>query len=160
MYELRDIYEEMILDHNRNPRNFGKPERHTHSAYGYNPICQDEFTVYLDVKDGIIEDLRFEGVGCAISTAAASLMTQALKGKAKSEALLIFEAMHESLTGQGDDKLKRVAPPKLKILQGVRDYPDRIKCAILAWHVLKAALEGEKNTINTEGEHVCGIDEH
>jgi nitrogen fixation NifU-like protein len=159
MFDMREMYEDMILDHNRNPRNFGVLEPHTHEAYGYNPICGDEFKVFLEVENGVIKDLRFDGVGCAVSTASISLMTQALKGKTQAEALELFERMHKLLTGLDDGQaLNQLG--KLQVLKGVCDYPTRIKCAVLPWHTLKAALKGEQVAVNTEGVHLCDANAH
>lgn len=147
MSDLRDLYEEVILDHNRNPRNFPREPEHANlHAHGYNPLCGDEFTVHLRVKDGVIEDVGFEGAGCAISTASASMMTEALKGGTVADAERLFESMHALLTDDG----KPAAVGKLQVLAGVREYPARVKCATLAWHTLHAALHGEHETVTTE----------
>lgn len=150
MNDLRELYEEVILDHNRNPRNYPKrPEGTTHTAHGFNPLCGDEFQVHLRVKDGVIEDVGFEGAGCAISTASASLMTEALKGKPVAEAEQLFEVVHDLLTREEqvqDDELLG----KLTVLTGVKEYPMRVKCATLPWHTMKGALEGRKETVSTE----------
>ncbi len=148
MSDLRDLYEEIILDHNRNPRNFQKkPEGTNRSAYGFNPLCGDEFTVHLAVQDDIVRDVGFEGAGCAISTASASLMTEAVKGKTLNEAKVLFQDMRSLLTNES-------APAdlgKLKVLSGVHEYPNRVKCATLAWHTLQAALENRQDeTVTTE----------
>jgi nitrogen fixation NifU-like protein len=147
MSDLRDLYEEVILDHNRNPRNFPREPEHANlHARGYNPLCGDEFTVHLRVKDGVIEDVGFEGAGCAISTASASMMTEALKGGTVADAERLFENVHALLTGDGQ-------PPalgKLQVLAGVRDYPARVKCATLAWHTVHAALHDQHDTVTTE----------
>lgn len=147
--ERRALYEQVVLDHNRNPRNFQRRPAHaTHEARGFNPVCNDEFRVRLEVEDGVIRDLGFEGAGCAISTASCSLMTEAVKGKRVEDAERLFRDVHELLTGD--------RPPgdvgKLSILAGVRDYPMRVKCATLAWHVLHAALAGRTGTVTTEDE--------
>lgn len=146
MSNLRDLYEEVILDHNRNPRNFlRKPQRTNRRAYGFNPLCGDEFTVYLEVEDGIVRDVAFEGAGCAISTASASLMTEAVKGKTETQVRALFEAVHKLLTHQEE------APDlgKLTVLAGVHAYPNRVKCATLAWHTLNAALDNRQNEMVT-----------
>ncbi len=151
MNDLRDLYEEVILDHNRNPRNYPKkPTGCNHSAHGFNPLCGDEFQVHLDVKDEVIQDAGFEGAGCAISTASASLMTEAIKGKTVGEAERLFSVVHELLTEE-----KHVGDPseflgKLTVLTGVKEYPMRVKCATLAWHTMHAALEDRKDTVCTE----------
>lgn len=151
MSDLRELYEEVILDHNRNPRNYPKkPDGCNHSAHGFNPLCGDEFEIHLEVKDGVIADLGFEGAGCAISTASASLMTEALKGKTVAEAEALFEEVHRLLTEE-----KQVGSPadllgKLTVLTGVKEYPMRVKCATLAWHTMHAALKNEEGTVCTE----------
>lgn len=149
MDDLRSIYEEMILDHNRRPRNFLKvPEGATHHAHGFNPVCNDEFQVHLRISNGVIEDVGFDGAGCAISTASASMMTEVIKGKTVEQAHALFHTMHDLLTHDG-------AVPdvgKLAVLAGVREYPMRVKCATLGWHVLHAALENRKDTVTTEAE--------
>ena len=147
MTDLRTLYEEVILDHNRRPRNFlHKPSGANRHAHGYNPLCGDEFTVNLTVEDGVIKDVGFEGAGCAISTASASLMTESIKGKTVEEARKLFQGVHALLTEHGEaDNLG-----KLQVLSGVREYPSRVKCATLAWHTLQAALENAGGTITTE----------
>jgi len=147
MSDLRDLYEEVILEHNRNPRNFPKnPQGANHHAHGYNPLCGDEFSIHLKIDDGVITDVGFEGAGCAISTASASMMTEAMKGKSVEEAERLFREMRELLTEKGE----HAELGKLVVLAGVRDYPMRVKCATLAWHTLQAALHGEDETITTE----------
>jgi len=147
MDHLRELYEEMILDHNRNPRNFThKPAAGNRHAHGFNPVCNDEFSVHLQVSDGVIKDISFEGAGCAISTASASMMTEAVKGKTEQQARELFNSMHNLLTQE--------APSgdvgKLVVLSGVHEYPMRIKCATLPWHTLRAALDQEDTTVCTE----------
>ena len=137
--ELNDLYRDVILDHNRRPRNFGILESADASVEGFNPMCGDHLTLRLKLNDDTISDIRFEGQGCAISTASASLMTEAVKGKSRGEALDLFERVHQLLT---DD----AAPPaeelgKLAALSGVREYPARVKCASLCWHTLASALK-------------------
>jgi len=147
MSDLRDLYEQTILDHNRNPRNFQRvPAGCTHEAHGFNPLCGDEFTVRLQVEDGVIKDVTFDGAGCAISTASASLMTEGIKGKTVAEAERIFTDIHNLLTREGEHGTLG----KLDVLCGVREYPVRVKCATLAWHTLHAALEGKPDTVSTE----------
>jgi nitrogen fixation NifU-like protein len=151
MNDLRNLYEEVILDHNRNPRNYPKrPEGANHSAHGFNPLCGDEFTVHLTVQDGIIEDLGFEGAGCAISTASASLMTEALKGQTVARAEALFDEVRRSLTENEDMDSHPELLGKLKVLTGVKEYPMRVKCATLAWHTLHSALHDEQDTVTTE----------
>lgn len=151
MTDLRELYEEVILDHNRNPRNYPKiPLGHNCEAHGFNPLCGDEFRIYLTVEDGIIQDAGFEGAGCAISTASASLMTEALKGMEVGKAEALFAEVHRLLTEE-----KQVGKPsellgKLTVLTGVKEYPMRVKCATLAWHTMRAALHKERKIICTE----------
>lgn len=137
MYDLGDLYQELILDHSKRPRNFARVEGAGAVAEGYNPLCGDKVTVQLKLENGVIKDAGFLGSGCAISTASASLMTEALKGRTVAEADHLFERFHELLTGD-----KPAAPElgKLAVFSGVREYPMRVKCATLAWHTLRAAL--------------------
>jgi nitrogen fixation protein NifU and related proteins len=145
MSDLRDLYQEVILDHNRVPRNFGKLPNANREAEGHNPLCGDRVRVSLHVEGDRIEDIAFQGSGCAISTASASLMTEALKGRTVEEARRLFHGFHDLLTTGGDaDDLG-----KLAVFAGVREYPIRIKCATLAWHAVQAALE-QKDTVSTE----------
>ncbi len=147
MDNLRDLYQEVILDHNKRPRNYKVLEPASHQARGHNPLCGDRVTVYLDIEDGVIRNIAFQGQGCAISTASASLMTTALKGKTVVEAEALFGQFHELITSDGDP------PPelgKLAVLTGVRDYPSRVKCATLAWHALQAALHNQTEPVVTE----------
>jgi len=147
--DVRSLYEEMILDHNRNPRNFLKnPPGSTHHAHGFNPVCNDEFHVHLRIEDGVIRDVGFEGAGCAISTASASMMTEVVKGKTVEQAKALFGSMHKFLTQEGPASNLG----KLSILAGVREYPMRVKCATLVWHVLNAALANQRDTVSTEHE--------
>jgi nitrogen fixation NifU-like protein len=136
--ELNDLYRDVILDHNRKPRNFGPLEPADASAEGFNPLCGDRLTLRLNLADDTIQDIRFEGQGCAISTASASLMTEAVKGKTRGEALALFERVHNLLT---DDAAGAEDLGKLAALSGVREYPARVKCASLCWHTLASALE-------------------
>jgi len=147
---LRELYEEMILEHNRNPRNYPKrPADANRTAYGFNPLCGDEFNVHLTVADGVVKDIGFDGAGCAISTASASIMTEAVQGLSESEVQALFERVHEMFTragGEADiDELGKVA-----ILAGVREFPMRVKCATLGWHTLRAALKQDTETVCTE----------
>lgn len=153
--DLRALYEQVILDHNRNPRNYPKnPPGATHHAHGYNPLCGDEFTLHLRVDNGVIADVGFEGAGCAISTASASLLTEAVKGKRLDEARTLFAGVRRLLTGEGagddagDNALGAIG--KLEILAGVHEFPMRVKCASLPWHTLVAALENRPDTVSTE----------
>ena len=150
MSDLSDLYQEVILDHNRRPRNFGKLEHPTHHAEGYNPLCGDKVDVYVDVEEGKVRDIRFEGSGCAISTASASLMTEALKGKSVDEALALFARIRNVLTGHsedGDGASEQASLGKLAVLEGVTQYPLRVKCATLAWHTLRNALENRDDEV-------------
>lgn len=147
MDSLRDLYQEVILDHNKRPRNFRVLEPCTHHADGYNPLCGDRVSVYLDVQDGVVQDVSFQGSGCAISTASASLMTEMLKGKPVEEVRGLFNRFHTVVTG---DEPAPAGMGKLAVLAGVRDYPSRVKCATLAWHALQAALEGRAEPVKTE----------
>ena len=150
MADLRDLYQEVILDHTRKPRNFGRLEGTAHRAAGNNPICGDVITVYLDVEDGLVRDVRFEGRGCAISTASASLMTESVKGKSAEQARDLFERFHAVVTGPPDGEVDLASLGKLAVLAGVREFPMRVKCASLAWHTMKSALAGNGETVTTE----------
>jgi nitrogen fixation NifU-like protein len=141
---LRELYEEMILDHNRNPRNFATgPAGGNRHAHGFNPVCNDEFNVHLQVTDGVIEDISFDGAGCAISTASASMMTEAVKGKTEQQARELFRSMHNLLT----EEAPAGEVGKLAVLGGVHEFPMRIKCATLPWHTLCAALDLESDKV-------------
>ncbi len=149
MNDLRDLYQEVILDHNRQPRNFRTHPEASHHAEGWNPLCGDRLTVFLDIdSDQRIADVSFQGSGCAISTASASLMTVAVKGKTRDEADALFDKVHAMLTGT--EAPDTAALGKLAVFSGVRDYPTRVKCATLAWHTLKAALQGSQEPVTTE----------
>ncbi|MEE2679710.1 MAG: SUF system NifU family Fe-S cluster assembly protein [Myxococcota bacterium] len=148
MSELRELYQTLILDHNKNPRNFGVLENPSHSADGDNPLCGDVIHVTLRVEDDVVQDLRFEGAGCAISTASASLMTQAVKDRPVSEALALFEGFQELVTT--DTPPEGTQFGKLAVFAGVREFPVRVKCATLPWHTLKNALKGSKDVARTE----------
>jgi nitrogen fixation NifU-like protein len=148
MSELRDLYQEVILDHNRRPRNFGTLPSPNHHAEGYNPLCGDKVTVFLDLQDDRIQDVAFQGAGCAISTASASLMTEALKGRTVEEARELFHGFHELVTtGAGEDSEEL---GKLAVFSGVREFPMRVKCATLAWHTLLAAFDDKGQPVSTE----------
>ncbi len=149
MSDLRDLYQEVILDHNRSPHNFREMPSSTTRADGHNPLCGDALTVYLDIEDEVVKDVSFIGSGCAISKASASLMTDVVKGKTLEDVKAIFEAFHRMVTGEGDAD----SPPslgKLEVLEGVSEFPVRVKCATLAWHTLMAALEGQNDPVSTE----------
>ncbi|MDT7603484.1 MAG: nitrogen fixation protein NifU [Acidobacteriota bacterium] len=146
MSELSELYQQVILDHNKKPRNFRRLEDATQTAEGFNPLCGDQLTVYLRVEDGIVEDVSFEGSGCAISKASASMMTQIVKGKLREEAEKLFDEFHRMVTGELDEEATPNSLGRLKIFAGVREFPARVKCASLPWHTLHAALAGEVAT--------------
>jgi len=150
MSELDELYQEVILDHNKSPRNFRTIENASRKADGYNPLCGDQVTVYLKLEDGVIKDISFQGSGCAISKASASLMTSELKGKTEAQAIELFDNVHKMLTGEsnGQDRGKSVG--KLAILSGVSKFPARVKCASLAWHTVNSALKGGEGIASTE----------
>ncbi|HEX5323596.1 MAG TPA: SUF system NifU family Fe-S cluster assembly protein [Capsulimonadaceae bacterium] len=146
---LRELYQEVILDHNKRPRNFGKLEDTDQYAEGHNPLCGDNVTVYLQMEDGVISNIRFEGSGCAISKASASMMTDAVKGKTQAEAEKLFAEFHDLVTShEAEEDIEALG--KLAVFAGVRDYPARVKCASLAWHTLHAALEKPGAAVSTE----------
>ena len=149
MSELSELYQQVILDHNKKPRNFRELEGANRRAEGFNPLCGDQLTVYMLMDEGVVRDLSFVGTGCAISKASASMMTQAVRGKTREEALALFEEFHRMVTGELDEEAEENHLGRLKIFAGVRDYPARVKCASLAWHTMHAALEGEE-TATTE----------
>ena len=146
MSELSELYQQVILDHNKKPRNFGRLEGASQTADGYNPLCGDQLTVYLQLADERVEAVSFEGSGCAISKASASMMTQAVKGKTREEAETLFEEFHRMVTGELDEEATPNALGRLKIFAGVREFPARVKCASLPWHTMHAALAGETIT--------------
>lgn len=148
MDELQDLYREVILDHNRRPRNFGELADANHVVEGVNPLCGDKMTLYLRLADGKVQDVKFKGSGCAISVASSSLMTERVKGATVEASLALFDKVHDLLTGAGDASPEEL--DKLAALAGVREYPTRVKCASLGWHALKAALDGGGAKISTE----------
>jgi len=150
MSDLDDLYQSVILDHDRAPRNFRVIEgAHCREAEGHNPLCGDRFRVMLKVENGVVTDAGFQGSGCAISKASASLMTDTLKGKTVKEANRIFERFHQELTARGEESAGEL-PSKLKVFKGVAAFPMRVKCATLAWHAMKQALESEQEPGNRE----------
>lgn len=151
MGELRELYQEVILDHSKRPRNFGELAGANRKAEGYNPLCGDRETVFVRLEDDMLEDVGFRGAGCAISTASASMMTETVKGKTRTEAEALFERFHRLITGRDGEK-DRGGPElgKLAVFSGVREFPVRVKCATLPWHTLKAALAGVDQTVSTE----------
>ncbi len=144
---LNDLYQEVILDHSKNPRNFKALPEANRKAEGYNPLCGDKVTVYLKLEDGVVQDISFEGVGCAISTAAASLMTQMLKGKNLMEIETLFQGFHDLVTGKSTE-ISQMG--KLAVFHGVSEFPVRVKCATLVWHTLQAALQQKEAAATTE----------
>ena len=150
MYDLRELYQEIVMDHNRRPRNFHKLEEANRTADGFNPLCGDQINLYLVVEDDVITDVGFEGAGCAISKASASMMTESVKGKSVAEAENIFDAFRHMITRKPDEGFDADMLGDLEILSGVSGYPARIKCATLSWHTLKSALNGQGKQIKTE----------
>jgi nitrogen fixation NifU-like protein len=149
MSDLRELYQEVILDHHKKPRNFRKLEGTARHVEGYNPLCGDRVTVFVQLEGDVVKEVSFQGTGCAISTASASMMTENLKGKTRAEAEAIFRGFHDMLTG-------KAAPAdegrlgKLAVFSGVKEFPVRVKCATLAWHTFQAALAGADKTVSTE----------
>jgi nitrogen fixation protein NifU and related proteins len=152
MSELDELYQEVILDHNRSPRNYRAMANANRKAQGYNPLCGDHVTVYLNLEEGVIKDISFQGSGCAISKASASMMTAELKGKTEAEAKELFDNVHKMLTGEADKNGPRGGRGvgKLTILSGVSKFPARVKCASLAWHTVNSALKGGEAVTSTE----------
>ena len=150
MNELRELYQELILDHNKSPRNFGVPEDSTNQAEGHNPLCGDQVTVYLDVENGKVADVKFMGSGCAISIASASMMTDAIRGKSVAEVEALFERFHKAMTEDKAVSQIQDEPSELDALSGVKEFPIRVKCATLPWHTMAAALHGEKSATTEE----------
>ena len=150
MSELRELYQEVILDHNKRPRNFGPLEGSDRDAEGFNPLCGDRFTVHLKMDGDRIADIRFEGNGCAISTASASVMTETLKGKTIEEAHALFETFHDLVTGKADGSAGLESLGKLAVFSGVSEFPVRVKCATLSWHTTQAALDESDEPVSTE----------
>lgn len=150
--EFRELYQDIILDHNRSPRNFGKLEDATHVLKGQNPVCGDNYRIYLKVKDGVIEDIRFEGAGCAISKASASVMSTVIKGKTIEQADRYFELFHKIVTGEEDPARHLEELGKLAAFAGIAEFPVRVKCATLAWHTMHNALHGKSEPVSTEEE--------
>jgi nitrogen fixation protein NifU and related proteins len=152
MSDLRELYQEVILDHSRQPRNFRRPDHANREAKGDNPLCGDKVTVFLTIEDGKVSDVGFQGRGCAISIASASLMTEIVKGKSEAEARALFESFHDEMTGKSACHGAAAGElDKLTVLSGVREYPMRVKCATLSWHTLMAALNNAQ-TVSTESD--------
>lgn len=151
MTDLRELYQELILDHSKRPRNAHAMPEATHQAKGQNPLCGDQLELFLQVKDGKVEAASFQGSGCAISTASASLLTECVRGLAKDEAIALFKSVQKLVTGTPDAQvLERF--PKLQVFAGVSEFPARVKCASLAWHTLEHALEKKSDPAKTEGD--------
>ena len=150
MNELRELYQELILDHNRRPRNFGVPAESTNQADGHNPFCGDQVTVYLDVENGKVAEVKFMGSGCAISIASASMMTEAIRGKPVAEVEALFERFHKAMTEDKETAQIQEEPSELDALSGVKEFPIRVKCATLPWHTMAAALHGQKAATTEE----------
>ncbi len=148
--ELRELYQQVILDHNKSPRNFKRLEAANRTAEGYNPLCGDKIDIFLDVENGIVKDISFLGSGCAISKASASLMSIVVKGKYVEETKKIFEKFHDLITGKLDEDESIEELGKLAVLAGVKEFPIRVKCASLAWHTMLSALKNGDKTVTTE----------
>jgi nitrogen fixation NifU-like protein len=146
--EIADLYQEMVVDHSRRPRNFRRLENVTHQAEGFNPLCGDKVNVYVDVDGGVVRDVSFEGEGCAISKASASLMTESIKGKSEAEVKKLFSRFRDLVTGKVDGDPTELG--KLAVFSGLRGFPTRVKCATLPWHTLRAALEQGPGVVSTE----------
>lgn len=148
--DLRDLYQQVIVDHSKRPRNFRVVPDANRTVEGTNPLCGDKITIFLRIEGDVVKDLSFQGSGCAISTASASLLTEALKGKTLGEAEALFESFHDLVTGLEPEHTAPDTLGKLAAFSGVCDYPTRVKCATLAWHTLRAALKGEQKPVSTE----------
>jgi len=146
--EIADLYQELIVDHSRRPRNFGRLENATHHAEGFNPLCGDRVKVYVDLDGGVVRDVGFEGEGCAISQASASLMTESIQRKSKAEVEQLFSKFRDLATGTGQADPSGLG--KLAVFSGLRGFPTRVKCATLVWHTLRAALEEKSDVVSTE----------
>ncbi|HEY7789495.1 MAG TPA: SUF system NifU family Fe-S cluster assembly protein [Vicinamibacterales bacterium] len=150
MSELTELYQEVILDHNKRPRNYQVPSGANRHAEGFNPLCGDRFTVYLRVEDGVIQDAGFQGAGCAISKASASLMTDIVKGRTLEEARALFDRFHDMVTAPMEATADADLLGKLAVFAGVREFPVRVKCASLAWHAMRAAVQSASDPVSTE----------
>ena len=148
--QLRELYQEVILDHNKSPRNFKKLDTANRTAEGYNPLCGDKIDIFLDIEGDVVKDISFLGSGCAISKASASLMSTIIKGKSVDEAKKLFEKFHDFITGKLDENASIEELGKLAVLAGVKEFPMRVKCASLAWHTMLTALKNESKTVTTE----------
>lgn len=150
MADLRDLYQESILDHYKKPRNFHKLEHANRQAEGLNPLCGDKLSVFMQIENGIVQDIGFIGSGCAIATASASMMTESLKGKTEAEVQAVFERFHQLVTDHSEPQPDPASMGPLAVFSGLRGYPVRVKCAILAWQTMRAALKGSPETAATE----------
>ena len=150
MTDVEDLYQEVILDHTKRPRNFREMEDATRKAEGYNPLCGDKLTIYLKMEDDRVTDISFKGAGCAISTASASIMTESLKGKTRAEVESLFDTFHRLVTGRTGASQEAADLGKLAVFSGVSEYPVRVKCATLAWHTLLSSLKGKAEVVSTE----------
>jgi nitrogen fixation NifU-like protein len=150
MSDLRELYQELIIDHSKRPRNFKVLEAANRKLEGYNPLCGDKITVFLELEHERVKNVSFQGSGCAISTASASVMTESVKGKTLAEAEALFEIFHQMVTGKPPDAENAPELGKLAVFSGVSEFPARVKCASLAWHTLRAALQGRGDTVSTE----------
>lgn len=148
MPDLRELYQELILEHSKKPRNFRVMEAADRTVEGFNPLCGDHFTVFVQMDGDVVQDISFQGAGCALSKASASMMTQMLKGKTRAEAEAMFDQFHGVVTGQAKADPEKLG--RLAVFSGVSEFPVRVKCATLAWHAMHAALEGEKEAVSTE----------
>jgi nitrogen fixation protein NifU and related proteins len=148
--DLRELYQDMILDHSKRPRNFRKLEAADRTAVGYNPLCGDRLTLYLDIEGDVVKDAAFQGAGCAISTASASMMTEMVKGKTVADVERLFEEFQQMVTAPPDLEMDVSELGKLQVFSGVREFPARVKCASLAWHTAHAAVTGEDEEVSTE----------
>jgi nitrogen fixation NifU-like protein len=150
MSALRELYQEVILDHNKSPRNFRRMEQPDRKVDGYNPLCGDHYTIFVKFENDVIKDISFEGAGCAISKASASVMSSVLKGKTKAEAEAMFQKFHKLVTGEADPMTEAESLGKIAAFSGVSEFPARVKCASLAWHTLHAALDSNEHRVSTE----------
>lgn len=148
--ELRDLYQELIIDHSKKPRNFRVSENARHQVKGYNPLCGDRYTIYFDLDEGVIKDISFDGAGCAISKASASMMTASVKGRTTAEVSKLFKAFQKMILGRPGDSVDEKTLGKLSVFSGVCEFPIRVKCASLPWHALKSGIAGDRETVSTE----------
>jgi nitrogen fixation NifU-like protein len=157
MSSLGSLYQEVVLDHSRRPRNYRALDGANRKADGYNPLCGDKVTIYLKLEEGRVADISFQGSGCAISTASASILTETLKGKTEEEVDALFRKFHDLVTGEAGEEDEGPDLGKLEVFSGVSEFPARVKCATLSWHTLRAALKGEGGNVSTESEGPQGV---